>query len=247
MRYCEEYAALLDLYVDGELAPGEMVRVQAHLDECLACQAYVDDALTIRAAFPDAEDTVVPDGFADGVMARIQADAASKKEKKTPWAKLLVSLAACCAIVLVQQNAGVFSNRAEKAAATADCAASESIAMDTTTAETATESMVETAEPEEQQEYTCATSAVVTDEAPSQTEDLQAAAGAYASTVYLSADCVELLADYTPVEETAAELRYELTAEEYQRLLTQLEASDAVFSTEDSGTAAGLILVVVSK
>ena len=34
MKYCEEYAALLDLYVDGELSPGEMAAVQEHLDQC---------------------------------------------------------------------------------------------------------------------------------------------------------------------------------------------------------------------
>ena len=45
MKYCEEYAALLDLFVDGELSLEEMLEVQAHLDECPACRAYVDDAL----------------------------------------------------------------------------------------------------------------------------------------------------------------------------------------------------------
>ena len=52
MKYCDDYAALLDLYVDGELSPEEMSRIQEHLDRCPGCQAYVDDALAIRAAFP---------------------------------------------------------------------------------------------------------------------------------------------------------------------------------------------------
>ena len=64
MKYCEEYAALLDLFVDGELAPEDMKRVGDHLTGCPGCQAYVDDALAIRACFPDAEETVVPEGFA---------------------------------------------------------------------------------------------------------------------------------------------------------------------------------------
>ena len=54
MKYCENFAALLDPFVDGELSPDEMARVQAHLDGCPACRAYVDDALAIRASFPDA-------------------------------------------------------------------------------------------------------------------------------------------------------------------------------------------------
>ena len=74
MRYCERYAALLDLFVDGELPPGEMEQVQAHLAVCPGCQAYVDDALAIRAGFPDVEDTAVPEGFAAGVMERIRRE-----------------------------------------------------------------------------------------------------------------------------------------------------------------------------
>lgn len=131
MKYCEEYAALLDLFVDGELSLEEMLRVQEHLDTCPACCAYVDDALAMRAAFPDAENTEVPAGFAAGVMAAIQADAAArpvspKKKKKTPWVGLVASFAACCAIVIIQQN-GPMAAKSESAAA--------SMAYDTAVAE----------------------------------------------------------------------------------------------------------------
>ena len=73
MKYCNDYAALLDLFVDGELTPAEMADVQAHLDGCPGCRAYVDDALAMRAAFPEVEDTVIPEGFADSVMAAVAA------------------------------------------------------------------------------------------------------------------------------------------------------------------------------
>lgn len=121
MKYCEAYAALLDLFVDGELSLEEMLEVQAHLDECPACRAYVDDVLAMQAAFPDAEDTEVPEGFAAGVMAAIQADTATRpvsprKKKKTPWAGVVASLAACCAIVIIQQN-GPMAAKNESAAA----------------------------------------------------------------------------------------------------------------------------------
>ena len=133
MKYCESYAALLDLFVDGELSLEEMLGVQAHLDECPACRVYVDDALAMRAAFPDAEDTEVPEGFAAGVMSAIQADIASRpshsrKKKKTPWMGVLASLAACCAIVIIQQN-GPMAAKSESAAA--------SMAYDTAVAEEA--------------------------------------------------------------------------------------------------------------
>ena len=159
MKYCEEYAALLDLFVDGELSLEEMLHVQEHLDTCPACRAYVDDVLAMRAAFPDAENTEVPEGFAAGVMAAIQADAAArpvspKKKKKTPWVGLAASFAACCAIVIIQQN-GPLAAKSESAAASmaydtavAEEAACEDAAPETTyfTADTATEETAPEAE-----------------------------------------------------------------------------------------------------
>lgn len=157
MKYCEAYAALLDLFVDGELSLEEMLEVQAHLDECPACRAYVDDALAMRAAFPDVEDTEVPEGFAAGVMAAIQADSAARpvsaarKKKKTPWVGVLASLAACCAIVIIQQN-GPMAAKSESAAASMayDTAVAEEAACDDAapesfyyTADTATEETAE--------------------------------------------------------------------------------------------------------
>lgn len=101
MNICEEYAALLDPYVDGELTAEEMLRVQEHLDGCPACRAYVDDALAIRAAFPGVEDTEVPEGFAEAVSAAIRAGAAPQKRRRPWWARSLAPLAACCAVVIL--------------------------------------------------------------------------------------------------------------------------------------------------
>ena len=97
MTYCEEFAALLDPYIDGELSPAETARVREHLRTCDGCRAYVQAALAMRDAFPEAEDTPVPDGFAAGVM----ADAAPRKRRRPRWAKTLLPLAACCAIVVL--------------------------------------------------------------------------------------------------------------------------------------------------
>ena len=148
MKYCETYAALLDLYVDGELSLEEMLEVQAHLDECPACQSYVDDALDMRAAFPDAGETEVPEGFAAGVMAKIQAvPAAPRKKKKTPWVGVLTSLAACCAIVILQQNGPLPGGGNDSASVAYDVAAEETVTEcdDATTYATAEESVEEAA------------------------------------------------------------------------------------------------------
>ncbi len=108
MKYCEEYAALLDLFVDGELPPEEMEKVRDHLTVCPGCRAYVDDALAIRAGFPDAEETAVPEGFAAGVMKRIREDSAKdgkivelKRRGVRRWLGTAAALAACCALVIL--------------------------------------------------------------------------------------------------------------------------------------------------
>ena len=104
MDTCQEFAALLDLYVDGELPPAEAERVQAHLETCGVCRSYVDDIQAIRAAFPMIEDTPVPEGFADGVMAAIRAGKAPRKRRSAPrWARVALPLAACLAIFAVVQ------------------------------------------------------------------------------------------------------------------------------------------------
>ena len=142
MKYCEDYAALLDLYVDGELSPEDMDRVRAHLETCSGCRAYVDDALAIRAAFPDVEDTEVPAGFAESVMSAVQAAAqerpAAPQAKKRHWGRVLLPLAACCAIVILLHGVTGSKN------SPVEFATASSSATDTATTES--ESIAETEE-----------------------------------------------------------------------------------------------------
>lgn len=105
MKYCEEFAALLDPYVDGELSAEEALRVREHLETCPGCRRYVDDALAIRAAFPAAEETAVPEGFAGSVMAAVrESEAAGNKtggRRRVYWRNVLLPLAACFALVVL--------------------------------------------------------------------------------------------------------------------------------------------------
>ena len=73
MSLCEQWAALLDAFVDGETTPEEARQVRLHLTQCSACCDYVADAFAMKDAFPDSEQTPVPEAFADGVMAAIRA------------------------------------------------------------------------------------------------------------------------------------------------------------------------------
>lgn len=155
MKYCEEYAALLDPFVDGELPPEEMERVRAHLENCPGCRAYVDDALAIRAGFPDVEDTAVPEGFAGGVMERIRRDAererkAAERKRVRRWAGTLGALAACCAlVVLARTGSGGLNGSGGAAVVTAGAGAEAPAAynMDGGAAESGTAPQAAMAEP----------------------------------------------------------------------------------------------------
>ena len=122
-----ENTALLDAFVDGELTAAEMAKVQAHLAECPGCQAYVDDALAIRADFPTADSTELPADFTDHIMQAV-AKTPQSRPKTQPWGKLAAAAACLAVIVLVQYGAGLSSRNTsnEAAAYTADCAAAES-------------------------------------------------------------------------------------------------------------------------
>lgn len=246
MKYCDDHAALLDLYVDGELSPGDMAAVRAHLGQCPGCRAYVDDALALRAAFPSAEDTEVPPGFAQGVMAIIQTQAAPAKKVRGPWPRLLASLAACCAIVLLVRGVGLGSG--SKASPTADTAAT----MET---EACVEAPAPTAQAEED-DTTCALTAAPAGEvqydntaSKNALEPLSRASSLYFAILTLPEDALEtpLLADGTATGTEDGEQRYELSAGDYATLLDQLDASGIQpIAREQTGAESETALVVVT-
>lgn len=141
MKICEEYASLLDSLLDGELDEETAARVRAHAASCPACAAYLADAAALRAAFGSVEDVQPPDGFADGVMAAVRANAAPRKKSRR-WLPALLSLAACAAVAvtamrLVPFGAGSSAASAPAAAAFAAPAAGAADAPASSLAESA--------------------------------------------------------------------------------------------------------------
>ena len=132
MNSHDEYAALLDAFLDGELSGAEAEGVRVHLSECADCQAYVADALAIRDAFPDIGETVVPDGFAESVLAALPP-------RRAHWAKIALPLAACAALVILLHGidgrrapggGASMSSYTEEAATTADADAGGAVSDD---------------------------------------------------------------------------------------------------------------------
>ena len=121
MKICEEYASLLDSLLDGELDEETAARVRAHAASCPACAAYLADAAVLRAAFGSVEDVQPPDGFADGVMAAVRANAAPRKKPRR-WLPAFLSLAACAAVAVTAVRLTPFSAGSSAASAPAAAA-----------------------------------------------------------------------------------------------------------------------------
>lgn len=248
MKYCDDYAALLDLYVDGELSPDEMARVQAHLDVCPGCRAYVDDALAIRAAFPGLDDAEVPAGFAGDVMSAIRAQAAPRQAKAAPQkqlSKLLLPLAACCAIVVLIRGAALGGgHKVESAPAAMDTAACTEAPAESEESWIDAQSDDVPAEPASGESRTIPEDSPVSNdiaEAPSAVasfksseygntleaaQEPKAEDALYFATLFLPREAEALLADYTPFEETDASASYALPREAYEDLLARLSTVD---------------------
>ena len=98
MKYCEEYLPALSALVDEELNDTEREEVLTHLETCEGCRKFFAELTVMHDAMGEPEEFDVPEGFADGVMARLhEAPAAKKRSHRTAW----VSLAACAALVAV--------------------------------------------------------------------------------------------------------------------------------------------------
>lgn len=262
-----ENAALLDAFVDGELTAAEMAEVQAHLAECPGCQAYVDDALAIRADFPTPESTELPADFTDHIMQAV-AKTPQSRPKTQPWGKLAAAAACLAVIVLVQYGAGLSSRNTsnEAAAYTADCAAAESTverSADASSGDDADscqpmDSPDDSGEPDSVAADSGESDSVAADsaqqanksESTDGTASIQSAyqngksavpviTGADLPTVRVSATEIgDLLDDRTPTEQKdTGVVRYLLTRTEFDALAEELADQGVTLETEDTDSS----------
>ena len=243
-----ENAALLDAFVDGELTAAEMAEVQAHLAECPGCQAYVDDALAIRADFPTAESTELPADFTDHIM-----QAVAKTPQSRPKTQPCLAV-----IVLVQYGAGLSSRNTsnEAAAYTADCAAAESTVERSADASSGDDA--DSCQPMDSPDDSGEPDSVAADstqqanksESTDGTASIQSAyqngksavpviTGADLPTVRVSATEIgDLLDDHTPTEQKdTGVVRYLLTRTEFDALAEELADRGVTLETEDTDSS----------
>jgi len=100
---CERYHELLSARLDRELTEDEAEELELHLAGCPQCRIVGEQMEEAREVFADLEDTPAPEGFARGVMERIQAEEARPKVIplfQRPQFKALAGLAACLALAV---------------------------------------------------------------------------------------------------------------------------------------------------
>ena len=118
MERCERCMELLSLRLDGELTAEEEQWLSQHLEQCSDCREIAEQLERLHGAFTQLEDIPAPEGFAQGVMARIRAEEAvpsSQKQTKVihmfrrPQARALAGLAACAVLCLGVYQAGLLN------------------------------------------------------------------------------------------------------------------------------------------
>lgn len=73
MRECREVVDLLTEYLEGGLSPGEMRRLEAHLEGCDACSELLRSLRTVRAAARTPAADAVPDECRRALRAFLKA------------------------------------------------------------------------------------------------------------------------------------------------------------------------------
>lgn len=249
MPYQDEYESLLDPYVDGALSPEEMTRVREHLNGCDSCRSYVDAVLAIRAALPEVDDTPVPAGFAEGVMAAIRAEDVRRTPAAKSWRRSFLPLAACFAVAVLalfplrQQSVGIRQTPEQAAADTQQPPPGAPVPK---TAEDVPESA-----PEEREAPAPAALPPQAEEDAGQLPQpslfCNSAPTPDAALLTLTRSQVgSLLERYTPVSQEGETSFYQLTAAEYAALLDALDAAGVESAGAEAPPADSSAPVLVS-
>ena len=99
MKHCEEYAALLSAFADGEVTQQEHQEVLCHMERCEGCREYLADIMAAKeeVACPVPQ---LPEDFSDQVMWRVKREK-SKKAKKSRRVMTAVASAAACLVLVM--------------------------------------------------------------------------------------------------------------------------------------------------
>ena len=140
MKHCEEYAALLSAFADGEVTETEREEVLRHLDGCGGCRAYLADLLAMQdeLSVPVPE---LPENFAARVMWRVRCEKSKMPRKNRRILTAVASAVACLVLVMalpsVLGSVGALDDAAQESAVLEDSMTDDMAADDAVLDETA--------------------------------------------------------------------------------------------------------------
>ena len=98
MKCCEQYAAALSAFVDGELSENERDEVLAHVEHCRNCREYLSELMIVHTMFEEMPELDAPEGFSERVLARVHEEKRAKMRHRRAWPRVL---AACFALLVI--------------------------------------------------------------------------------------------------------------------------------------------------
>ena len=94
MKCCEQYAAALSAFVDGELSENEKEEVLSHVEHCQNCREYLSELMIVHTMFEEMPELDAPEGFSERVLERVH----ERSRHRRAWPRVL---AACFALLVV--------------------------------------------------------------------------------------------------------------------------------------------------
>ena len=109
MPDCEYFEELCSLSLDGALTRAEKRELDAHLAECPACAAYLEDLKFMRTAWEDIKEPLpeaLHEKIMGSVMEEVKAKTEPQKKKRRPPVFTMIAAAAACVMFALSGAVG---------------------------------------------------------------------------------------------------------------------------------------------
>ena len=91
MKCCEQYAAALSAFVDGELSENEKEEVLSHVEHCQNCREYLSELMIVHTMFEEMPELDAPEGFSERVLERVHEEKRARSRHRRAWPRVLGS------------------------------------------------------------------------------------------------------------------------------------------------------------
>ena len=96
MKCCEQYAAALSAFVDGELSENEKEEVLSHVEHCQNCREYLSELMIVHTMFEEMPELDAPEGFSERVLERVHEEKRARLRHRRAWPRAGRVLCAAC-------------------------------------------------------------------------------------------------------------------------------------------------------